>query len=100
MKRRKRISVTESSGNVFLDLGFSPEEAENLRVRSTLMIYIRQAIRRKKLTQAKAARLFGVTQPRISDLMRGQIDLFSVDGLIGMLGRAGMQVEIGIKSAA
>jgi len=100
MKRKKSEKLVESAGNVFLDLGFSPEEAENLRIRSLLMMHLREAIRKRKLTQAAAARHLGVTQPRISDLMRGQVDLFSVDGLIAMLGRAGLHIDIGIRSAA
>lgn len=73
--------VRRSSGNVFRDLDFSAEEAENLRVRSDLMIQIGKIIDSKGLAQASAAKLFGVTQPRISDLMRGKIERFSVDGL-------------------
>jgi predicted XRE-type DNA-binding protein len=96
----KRKLYAASSGNVFLDLGFAAGEAQNLLVRSDLMLQLRDLIRRRKLTQARAARLFGVTQPRISDLMRGKIELFSVDGLIGMLGHAGLRVSIRIKSAA
>jgi predicted XRE-type DNA-binding protein len=83
----------ESSGNVFLDIGFSPKEAEHLRARSELMARIIKTIRQKRLTQTQAARLFGVTQPRISDVMRGRIDRFSVDGLMQMLAHAGMPVR-------
>lgn len=90
----KKLKMEKSSGNVFLDLGFSKEEAENLRIRSRLMISIDQHIEREKLTQAKAAKLFGVTQPRISDLKRGKIDVFSVDMLIKMLARAGLSVNV------
>jgi predicted XRE-type DNA-binding protein len=85
--------IQRSSGSVFRDLGFDPEEAENLRVRSDLMIELSKLIKRRRLTQADAARLLGVTQPRISDLVRGKIDRFSVDSLIDMLGRAGMRVR-------
>ncbi|MBF0293324.1 MAG: XRE family transcriptional regulator [Nitrospinae bacterium] len=86
--------MEKSSGNVFLDLGFPKEEAENLRIRSRLMIEVKCLIEREKLTQAKAAKLFGVTQPRISDLKRGKIDVFSVDMLIKMLARAGLSVNV------
>ena len=86
--------VTTQSGNVFRDVGFAPVEAENLRMRSTLMAVASQFIEERKLTQAKAAVLFGVTQPRVSDLVRGRIDLFSVDGLIEMLGRAHVRIEM------
>lgn len=85
---------TPSSGNVFRDLGFDVEEAAHLEVRSTLMFTIRKLIQDRGLTQAKAAALLGVTQPRISDLVRGRIDLFSIDGLVDMLARAGIKVDV------
>ena len=86
--------ITPSSGNVFADLGFGPEEAEHLRIRSDLMSALRKLIEDRKLTQAEAAKVFGVTQPRISNLVRGRIDLFSIDTLVDMLARAGTRVEI------
>jgi predicted XRE-type DNA-binding protein len=88
------MRMQRSSGNVFRDLGFSDDEAENLRVRSDLMISLSKLIEARGLTQAQAAKLLGVTQPRISDLMRGKIQLFSVDSLIEMLGHAGAQVSV------
>src|SRR5262249_9998718 len=83
--------VRRSSGNVFRDLGFSAAEAESLRLRADLMVQIRRLIEGRKLTQAAAAKLLGVTQPRISDLVRGKIDLFSIDTLVDMLARAGIR---------
>ena len=68
----------KSSGNVFEDLGFPPEEAENLRIRSSLMIEISKLIEARGLTQTAAAKLFGVSQPRVSDLVRGKIELQGV----------------------
>lgn len=91
--------ITPSSGNVFRDLGFAEDEAEHLRVRSTLMIAVRKLIEERSLTQAEAAKLFGVTQPRISNLVRGRIDLFSIDTLIDMLARAGIHVDLVISAA-
>lgn len=88
--------VSRSSGNVFKDLGFPIEEAEHLRIRSTLMIHLQKVIQGRGLKQAEAAKLFGVTQPRVSDLMKGKIDLFSIDTLIDMLARAGVRVKIGV----
>ena len=88
--------VRPSSGNVFRDLGFTAEEAESLRLRAELMTRIRRLIQGRKLTQAAAARLFGVTQPRVSDLVRGKIDLFSIDTLVDMLARAGVRVRFTI----
>lgn len=89
--------IHRSTGNVFRDVGFPPEEAENLRVRSELMIQVRKILERRKLTQAVAAKVFGVTQPRISDLVRGRIELFSIDGLINMLAHAEVRVSIVVK---
>lgn len=74
-------------------------DAENMKLRSTLMMALEQHIRSKRWTQAEAARRLGVTQPRISDLLRGKIDLFSLDTLVNMLGAAGLQVEISVRDA-
>ena len=89
------IKVTRSSGNVFRDLGFPVEEAEHLKLRSHLMAQLRKLIETRGLTQAQAAALFGVTQPRISDLVRSKIDLFSIDTLVDMLAHAGVRVKLG-----
>ena len=86
--------LPRSSGNVFRDLGFPAEEAEHLRLRSILMTELRKLIERRGLTQKEAAQLFGVTQPRISDLVRGKIELFSLDTLVDMLAQAGARVEL------
>jgi predicted XRE-type DNA-binding protein len=87
------VRARRSTENVFKDLGFSEDEAENLKIRADLMIELTQLIEAQELTQIAAARLLGVTQPRISDLTRGKIDRFSVDSLIEMLGRAGASVS-------
>lgn len=86
--------MRRSSGNVFRDLGFGAEEATNLKLRSDLMIRLSKLIDARRLTQSEAAELFGVTQPRVSDLVRGKIDRFSIDTLIAMLGHAGVRVQI------
>ncbi len=86
--------VRRSSGNVFRDLGFRDPEAENLRIRSDLMARLRKLIEDEGLTQARAARLLGVSQPRVSDLVRGRIDLFSIDTLVTLLARAGIRVTV------
>ena len=88
------VQVRRSTGNIFKDLGFSEEEAENLKIRADLMIELTKLIEAQALTQEAAARLLGVTQPRVSDLVRGKIDRFSVDSLIQMLGHAGASVSI------
>jgi predicted XRE-type DNA-binding protein len=88
------IRIHRSSGNVFEDLGFPRPEAERLLIRSDLMIQLAEHIRKRRLTQARAAKLMGVSQPRVSDLMRGRIELFSIDMLIGMLGALGVSVTV------
>lgn len=74
----------------------TPAEAENMKLRARLMTAVRDYIAREGLSQAQAAKLFGVTQPRISDLVRGKIDLFSIDMLINMLATAGVRVDLKI----
>jgi predicted XRE-type DNA-binding protein len=88
------------SGNVFRDLGFGPEESEHLRVRSDLMTTLQAVIEDRRLTQARAAALLGVSQPRVSDLMRGKIERFSIDTLVEMLGRADVRVNLVVGSVA
>ena len=90
----ERARVTKSSGNVFTDLGFDADEAEHLKIRSALMATLRQILQDKKLTQAQAAELLEVSQPRVSDLVRGKIDMFSIDTLVDMLARAGVRVHV------
>jgi predicted XRE-type DNA-binding protein len=90
----KKVKLTRSSGNVFRDLGFSPDEAEHLKVRSELMVNLQKVIRARRLKQAEIAELLGVTQPRVSALMRGRIDLFSIDTLIDMLARLGIRARL------
>ena len=86
--------IRRSKGNVFRELGFDPAESENLRLRSDLMIVLGKLIQSRRLTQARAAAMFGVSQPRVSDLVRGRIDRFSVDTLVAMLGHAGLSVRL------
>jgi predicted XRE-type DNA-binding protein len=98
MKVGSDKTITRSSGNVFADLGFPPAEARNLRMRSEMMVALRKFIERERLTQARAAKRLKVTQPRISDLMRGKIARFSLDTLVNMLTDAGLQVDFRIRS--
>lgn len=88
------------SSEIFSDLGFPPAEAENLRIRSAMMRALIEFIRNGKLTQALAAKLLGVTQPRISDLVRGKIHLFSIDNLVNLLAVAGLRVDVSVKRVA
>jgi predicted XRE-type DNA-binding protein len=98
MAKKDAIRVTPSIGNVFRDLGFSKEESEHLLVRADLLIQVQKAIESRKLKQAEAATILRVTQPRISDLLRGRIDLFSTDSLIDMLARLGVGVRLVVKT--
>ncbi|HYC55882.1 MAG TPA: helix-turn-helix transcriptional regulator [Candidatus Binatia bacterium] len=91
--------LRRSSGDVFRDVGFSAHEASSLRIRADLMIKLSSIIERRGLTQAAAAALMGVTQPRISDLVRGKIELFSIDMLVEMLFRAGATVHFTVRTS-
>jgi len=98
MARKSTVRVTASTGNVFRDLGFSKTEAEHLLIRADLLIQVQKAIRARGLKQAEAAKVLRVTQPRVSDLLRGRIDLFSTDTLIDMLARLGVGVRLVVRS--
>ena len=89
-----REALVNSSGNVFMDLGYSPDEAAILQMRADLMADLRKFIKVKKLTQARAAELLGVSQSRISDLTRGKWERFSLEMLITLATRAGMHVTV------
>lgn len=78
----------------------TPEEAENMKLRSALMTALKSHITRTGMSQAQAAKLFGVTQPRISDLMRGKINLFGLDALVNMATAAGLHIEMRVLEAA
>ena len=78
----------------------TPEEAENMKLRSALMTALKEYLERTGLSQLEAAKLFGVTQPRVSDLMRGKINLFAIDALVNLAAAAGMQVEMRVLEAA
>ena len=86
--------VSESSGNIFLDLGFPPHEAAVLLLRAELAEALRQWMESEGLTQAQAAKRFGIAQPRISEIMRGKIELLSLDYMVGLCAKAGVSVEV------
>ena len=96
----EKLKIVRGSGNVFLDIGFSPDEAQNLHLRSELMSKIEHFVRSSGLAQKECAARMGVTQPRLSDLLKGKIDKFSLDALVNMLGHAGMRVRLLVKKAA
>ncbi len=78
----------------------TPAQAENMRLRSSLMIALKDHIASEGLTQGQASKVLGVTQPRVSDLMRGKIGVFSLDTLVNMAVAAGLQVEMRVAVAA
>lgn len=90
----------EQFTNVWDALEDTPEAAENMKLRSSLMMALKAHLARTGLSQAQAAKLFGVTQPRVSDLMRGKINLFGLDALVNMASAAGMRVEMHLREAA
>ena len=91
------MRATKGNENVFVDCGFPPAEAENLRIRAQMMVALAGYIQDRKISQANAARIMGVSQPRISDLVRGKIGLFTIDTLVNMLTSAGLKVAVDIK---
>ena len=94
------IRIQRSSGNVFADMEFPREEAAHLLIRADLMIQVTALIAERGLTQKQAAKALGVTQPRISDLVRGRIELFSIDTLVDMLSRLDIAVVLKTKRRA
>jgi len=91
---KERVKVTKSSGNVFVDLGFSREEAEVLAMRAELMARLRTLISERGWTQQEAAKRLGVSQSRVSDLVRGKWEKFSLDMLITLAARAGQRPSL------
>ncbi|HEX6041969.1 helix-turn-helix transcriptional regulator [Longimicrobium sp.] len=92
--------ITPPGANLFADLGLPPDEAESLYVRSKLMNAILRIMRERKLKQRQAAALFGVSQPRISDVKRGKMEAFTIDSLVDMLAHAGMRVKVQVVDIA
>ncbi|MCZ6804573.1 MAG: helix-turn-helix transcriptional regulator [Proteobacteria bacterium] len=88
------MSITKSSGNVFVDLGFEKEEAANLKIRTELIIKIHDCIEKRGLKQKDAAELLGVKQPDISAIMKGKIGLFTIDRLVNFLTRLNHTVKV------
>jgi predicted XRE-type DNA-binding protein len=86
--------VVNSSGNVFIDLGYPPDEAAILQMRADLMADLRKWIKAKRLTQAKAAEILHISQSRVSDLIRGKWERFSLEMLISLATKAGIRVTL------
>ena len=86
--------MTESSGNIFLDLGFPPHEAAVMLLRAELAEALHVWIEREKLTQAQAAKRLKIAQPRMSEIVRGKVELLSLDYLVGLCAKAGIPVDL------
>ena len=95
-----KLKYVRGSGNIFIDLGFDKVEAENLKMRSDLMIRIVEFHRKSGMTQAAAAKALALTQPRLNALLKGKIGQFSLDALVNIASRAGMNVRLVVKKAA
>lgn len=93
MSKQRHASVWEAIED-------TPAEVENMKLRSELMMALKKHITRTEMSQAQAAKLFGVTQPRVSDLVRGKINLFGLDALVNMAAAAGLHVEMRVMEAA
>ena len=91
---------TKQFSSVWDAIEDTPEEAENMKLRSSLMMALKAHMERVGLTQSDAAKLFGVTQPRVSDLVRGKINLFGLDALVNMAVAAGLRVEMTVQEVA
>jgi predicted XRE-type DNA-binding protein len=90
--------MTKSSGNIFLDLGFPPHEASVMLLRAQLAEVLRAWMERERLTQAQAAKRLGISQPRVSEIVRGKVELLSLDYLFGLCAKA--KLDVGLRLAA
>jgi predicted XRE-type DNA-binding protein len=95
-----KLKYVRGSDNIFVDLGFDKAEAENLKLRSEFMMRIEEFYRKSGMTQAEAAKTLGLTQPRLNALLKGKIGQFSLDAMVNIASRAGMNVRLVVKKAA
>ncbi len=98
-KAKAKLKRERSSGNVFQDIGFPPEEAQNLLLRSDLMTRVERFVKTSGLTQKACAIQLALTQPRLNDLLRGRIEKVSLDALVNIVSKAGMRVELKVGKA-
>ena len=99
-KLTERLKMRRGSGNVFRDLGFGELESQHLLLRAELALRIEEYVKRSKLTQVAAAKQLQLTQPRLNALLKGRIELFSLDALVNIASHAGLRVELRIRKAA
>ena len=86
--------IAKGQDNIFDDLGFAPEKAANLKIRADLILDLQKYIKKQEWTQQEAAIFFNETQPRISNLMNGEIERFSIDKLVQMIFKAGIKIKV------
>ncbi len=96
----RKLKITHGSGNVFADIGFDKDEAENLKLRAELMMRIEDCCQKSGIPQAAMAEALGLTAPRLNALLKGKIGLFSLDALVNIATRAGLSVRLLVKKAA
>ena len=96
----KKLKITRGSGNIFADIGFDKDEAENLKLRAELMMRIEDCCQKSDVPQAAMAEALGLTAPRLNALLKGKIGLFSLDALVNIATRAGLSVRLLVKKAA
>ena len=96
----KSVKFTRGTSNVFRDLGFPEPEARNLALRSDLLIAIEKFVKNSGLTQTAAAKQLGITQSRLSQLLNGHLDRFSLDALVEIATNAGLEVRLVVRRAA
>lgn len=96
---RNEVMKAKSYENVWDAISDSPEQAENMKLRSLLMMQIAEYVRSKNLEGKEVQRMLGLTQPRVSYLLNGKIDKFSLDALVVMASRAGLHVNIAVEAA-
>ncbi len=97
---KEKLNIVVGSDNVFRDLGFPEAEAQNLLLRADLSIHIRRIINQLGITQAGAAKLAGITQPRMNDLVKGRTEKFTLDALVNVAAKLGYTVKLSLKKAA
>ena len=95
----ERLKITSGSGNVFRYIGFAPEKAESLKLRADLMMRIEDYYKKSGSPQATTAKTLGLTTPRFNALLKGKINLFSLDALVNIAVRAGLRIELRVKKA-
>jgi predicted XRE-type DNA-binding protein len=97
---KEKLNIVVGSDNVFRDLGFPEAEAQNLLLRVDLSIHILRIINKLGITQAAAAKLAGITQPRMNDLVKGRTEKFTLDALVNVAAKLGYTVKLSLKKAA